>query len=151
MNKYQNVGLTKVSLKGARWKFSRVSARVPRLLLNGLTAFSLFCAPAIAQQGQGTTGEKPDNSKRNSANQPTAEDQGGSPQDREMTRNIRRELVQNDSLSTGAKNIKVITENGKVILRGPVGTEEERRKISSLAEQIAGKGNVTNQLEPKER
>jgi len=134
--------------------------RMPRILIKGITVASLFCTPAIAQnqatqkedaQNQGGQADQPDNSRKNAADQPTAEDQGNSPQDREMTRNIRRQLVQNDSLSQTAKNIKVITENGKVILRGPVLSEQERREISSLAEQVAGKGNVTNQLEPKER
>jgi len=146
-----------------------IRVRLPRLLLRGvlkgLTAISLFCTPAIGQNAQnpqnaqsprdaenaGAPAGKPDNSRRNAVDQPTAEDQGNSPQDRELTRNIRRGLVNNDSLSSTAKNIKVITENGKVILRGPVASEEERRTIATLAEQIAGKGNVTNQLEPKER
>lgn len=120
------------------------------LLIQGFAVWSLLSAPLIAQNAN-RSADQPDNSKKNAEEQPTAEDQGSSPQDREITRNIRRELMNNNSLSTNAKNIKVITSNGKVTLRGPVGTQEERQTIAAIAEQAAGKGNVTNQLESKER
>jgi hyperosmotically inducible periplasmic protein len=67
----------------------------------------------------------------------------------ELTRRIRRALTSNDQLSTDAKNIKVVTQNGKVTLRGPVKTEEERRTIASVAQQQAGTATIDNQLEVK--
>jgi osmotically-inducible protein OsmY len=100
---------------------------------------------------QSQQGTQPDNTGRNKADQPTAEDQGGSPQDREMTRKIRRELVQSNNLSSTAKNVKIITENGKVTIRGPVDSEQEKEAIKAIAEKAAGQGNVTDQLEPKNR
>jgi len=121
-----------------------------RILRKAVAIGSFICTPVIAQNAS-IPADKPDNSRRNAADQPTAEDQSNSPQDRETTRNLRRQLVQNDSLSETAKNIKIITNNGKVILRGPVKSQQERNTIAAMAEQIAGKGNVTNQLEPKER
>lgn len=54
-----------------------------------------------------------------------------------------------DSLSAMAKNIKVITIDGKVTLRGPVHSEQEKQSIASMAEKVAGTGTVNNQLEVK--
>ena len=79
----------------------------------------------------------------------TPGDQGATEQDREMTRKVRRAITQNDQLSTTAKNIKIITANGKVTLRGPVNSQAERDQIAAAAEQIAGAGNLDNQLEVK--
>lgn len=80
----------------------------------------------------------------------TPGDQGATEQDREMTRKIRRAITQNDQLSITARNIKIITANGKVTLRGPVNSQAERDQIAAAAEQIAGAGNLDNQLEVKQ-
>jgi hyperosmotically inducible protein len=79
----------------------------------------------------------------------TPGDQGGSDADRDITRKIRRSLTSSDQLSTLAKNIKIITTNGKVTLRGPVNSEEEKKAIATAAEGVAGAGSVDNQLEVK--
>jgi osmotically-inducible protein OsmY len=78
----------------------------------------------------------------------TAEDQGNSESDREITRQIRRALTTNDQFSTTAKNIKIVTVNGKTTLRGPVQSEQEKQAVASAA-QNAGAGAVENQLEVK--
>lgn len=78
----------------------------------------------------------------------TPGDQGGSDADREMTRKIRRAITSNDQLSADAKNIKIITIDGKVTVRGPVKTEEERKAIASILQQ-SGVQSVDNQLEVK--
>jgi osmotically-inducible protein OsmY len=46
-------------------------------------------------------------------------------------------------------NVKILTIDGRVTLRGPVYTAEEKRLIGEIAEWIAGSGNVDNQLEVK--
>jgi osmotically-inducible protein OsmY len=79
----------------------------------------------------------------------TAGDQGGSDSDREITQRIRRVLSTNDQFSVLAENIKVITVNGKVTLRGPVKTAEEKQAVQSAAESVAGAASVDNQLEVK--
>lgn len=79
----------------------------------------------------------------------TAEDQGNSPTDRALTSRIRVALVENDHLSVSGKNVKIITQNGKVTLRGPVANEAERSAIHAAAESIAGKENVSDYLEVK--
>ena len=98
-------------------------------------------------------GKDADNTARNARDRSggtlTPGDQGGSDSDREITRKIRRALTTNDQFSTLAQNIKVITANGKVTLRGPVKTPQEQQAILSTVESIAGAGAVDNQLEVK--
>ena len=74
-------------------------------------------------------------------------DQGNNASDLETTQQIRKAVVADDSLSFSAKNVKIITTNGKVTLRGPVKSAEEREKIAAMARKIAGAANVDNQLE----
>jgi hyperosmotically inducible protein len=80
----------------------------------------------------------------------TPGDQGNSPADREVTQKIRKGLVIDASgYSATAKNIKIITTNGKVTLRGPVKTDAEKMGIVTIAKKVAGEGNVEDQLEVK--
>jgi osmotically-inducible protein OsmY len=71
----------------------------------------------------------------------------GSKQDVEVTRRIRKALVADKALSTNAKNIKIITLNGKVTLRGPVETTREQKSIVKKARKTAGVKGVTSELE----
>ena len=80
----------------------------------------------------------------------TPGDQGNSPADRELTQRIRKAINQNDQLSTTAKNVKIITLNGKVTLRGPVNSDTERAQIDALAKAAAGAATLDNQLEVKQ-
>ena len=73
--------------------------------------------------------------------------QSNKPADLEMTRNIRRALVKDDQLSTEAKNVKIITVNGAVTLRGPVKTDQEKAAIMEKAAQVAGDTNIHGQLQ----
>ncbi len=75
-------------------------------------------------------------------------DQGRSESDTKMTARIRKEVLAQDGLSVSAQNVKIITANGRVTLRGPVESEEERRLIAEVAEASAP-GLVDNQLEVK--
>jgi hyperosmotically inducible periplasmic protein len=96
---------------------------------------------------------EPDNTKTNerdrNSSQPTADQQKENPSDRDITRDIRRSIVQDKSLSTYAHNVKIISQNGMVTLKGPVRSEEEKSAIEAKAAQVAGKGKVTSQLEVK--
>lgn len=77
----------------------------------------------------------------------TPMDQGSSETDRKLTQQIRQSLVKDSSLSFTAKNVKIITLNGRVTLRGAVKTEAERATISASAKKIAGDAQVENYLE----
>jgi osmotically-inducible protein OsmY len=80
----------------------------------------------------------------------TPGDQGNSPTDRATTQNIRKALVSGPTdYSTTAQNIKIITIDGRVTLRGPVKSAVEKAGIVALAKNIAGDANVDDQLEIK--
>lgn len=94
-----------------------------------------------------------DNSRVNSRDKDsktlTPMDQGGSESDRKITQQIRQSVMKDGSLSFTAKNVKIITINGKVTLRGPVNTAAERSAIEAAAKSAAGATQVDNQLEVK--
>jgi hyperosmotically inducible periplasmic protein len=79
----------------------------------------------------------------------TAGQQSSAKSDVEITREIRRAVVKDHSLSMLAHNVKIVSANGSVTLRGPVKTEEEKTAIASKAQAIAGAGKVDDQLEVK--
>lgn len=93
----------------------------------------------------------PDNTKTNQgdANKgaTTADQQKMNAADRNITKGIRSSIMKDKSLSTYAHNIKVITQDGKVTLKGPVRSEDEKAAIEAKAVAIAGANNVTNQLD----
>lgn len=76
-------------------------------------------------------------------------DQGSSEGDILITRRIRQEILAREGLSGNARNIKVITVNGRVTLRGPVNDEAEKEAINAIATRLAANGNVDNQIEVK--
>jgi hyperosmotically inducible periplasmic protein len=96
---------------------------------------------------------EPDNAERNVRDRNdstlTPLDQGHSQADRDITAQIRKEIVAEKNMSMNAQNVKVITVDGRVTLRGPVNTDEEKRLIGEIADRIAHTGNVNNQLEVK--
>ena len=79
----------------------------------------------------------------------TPMDQGNSKADLNTTAQIRKEIIAGKNMSTSARNVKIITNNGQVTLRGPVSTAEEKRLIGEIANRIARSENVDNQLEVK--
>jgi osmotically-inducible protein OsmY len=79
-------------------------------------------------------------------NGPTADNQKNDKTDIKMAADIRKSVVSDKSLSTMAHNVKIVARNGQVTLRGRVKSEDEKRSIVSKAEEVAGKGNVTDQL-----
>ncbi len=95
----------------------------------------------------------PDNTARNVRDRNnrtlTPFDQGNSTSDRDTTARIRKEIVAGKGMSTNARNVKIITRDGQVTLRGPVNTSEEKRLIGEIADRIALSENVDNQLEVK--
>ena len=100
---------------------------------------------AVAQDSMGSnTPPAPDNTKQNQAdrdqNSPTPDQQSSNRSDLQITQQIRKALVSDKSLSTYAHNVKIITQNGGVTLRGPVRTEEEKKIIEAKAAEVSGKG-----------
>jgi len=102
---------------------------------------------------QNPTPVPPDNSAVNArdrdAGAVTADQQSNTKSDVELIRKIRRAVVKDQSLSTMAHNVKIVSANGSVILRGPVKTDGEKTAIGNIAQHIAGPDKVDNQLEVK--
>jgi hyperosmotically inducible protein len=76
----------------------------------------------------------------------TPVDQNENKKDIDITANIRKRVV-DTKMSVNAQNVKIITQDGKVTLRGPVKSEEEKAQIEKMAHDVAGASNVDNQLE----
>jgi hyperosmotically inducible periplasmic protein len=96
---------------------------------------------------------KPDNTAINerdrSGETQTSGDQSNSSADLKITQAIRQALMKDSELSTSAKNIKIITNNGQVTLRGPVRNAQEKAKIDQLARSAAGGAKIDDQLDVK--
>ena len=96
---------------------------------------------------------EPDNTARNVRDRNnrtlTPLNQGNSKADVSTTAQIRKEILAGENMSINAKNVKIITIDGRVTLRGPVNTAEEKRLIGEIADRIARSENVDNQLEVK--
>ena len=92
-----------------------------------------------------------DNTKVNqqdrNKNEPTADQQKEHSNDRELAQQIRRAVVKDKSLSTDARNVKIIAQNGSVTLKGAVKSDAEKQSIESKATEVAGAGKVTNELQ----
>ena len=96
---------------------------------------------------------KPDNTAINerdrSPETQTSGDQSNSSADLKITQAIRQALMKDGELSTTAKNIKVITANGQVTLRGPVNNAQEKAKIDQIAKSAGGGAKIVDQLDVK--
>ena len=115
------------------------------LLFSGTMIATAAPVPATPQQ------TAPDNTHMNKGDAQkgaiTADQQKMNPTDRELSRKIRASIMDDKSLSTYAHNVKIISQDGKVTLKGPVRTDKEKSEIESKAAAVAGAENVTNQIE----
>lgn len=120
------------------------------LLTVAFATLAMAVAPSLSIAAQQTP---PDNTRTNTrdrdANQPTADQAKNNKSDREIMRDIRKSVVDDKSISTYGHNVKIIAQNGKVTLKGVVRSDDERQSIRSKAEQVAGPGNVTDDLSVK--
>jgi hyperosmotically inducible protein len=119
-----------------------------------MTSLAGSGTPLIAQQAadQGTSAPA-DNTRVNqrdqNTNEPTADQQRNNRSDRDLTQQIRKAIMNDKSLSTDAHNVKIITQNGQVTLKGPVRSDEEKRAVEATATGIAGENKVTSELAVK--
>ena len=95
--------------------------------------------PAIAQAPADNTKVNKQDRAKDAA---TADQQKENATDREITQKIRQSLMDDKTLSTYAHNVKVITQDGQVTLKGPVRTEEEKKIVEAKATEVAGTGHV---------
>jgi hyperosmotically inducible periplasmic protein len=108
-----------------------------------LAAVCLF-GPVFA-----TAQTAPDNTRQNKDHATTADSQSNASADRTTTAKVRKAIMADKNLSTYAHNVKIITSNGQVTLKGPVKSEEEKQQIASDASAVVSPESITNQLTVK--
>jgi osmotically-inducible protein OsmY len=134
------------------WSIEEENMSIKNYFVALVLIVSSVIVPSVdARRSQDSQQPAPDNTKTNERDRdkssPTADQQKVNPSDREITRNIRASIHKDKSLSTYAHNVKIIAQNGKVTLKGPVRSEEEKNNIGAKATAVAGDGNVDNQLD----
>lgn len=122
-------------------------------VVSGIILSGALMLPVSVQAKQDSQQTAPDNTSVNkrdrSTSERTADQAKNNLSDREIMRHIRRDVVKDKSLSTDAHNIKIISEHGKVTLKGPVHTEDEKKAVEEYARKYAGDGNVSNEITVK--
>ena len=118
----------------------------------GLTFFLSVSLPALTHAQDANP--QPDNTKVNkrdkNSGEATADKQKMNASDRELTAKIRKSVMADKALSTYAHNVKIISQDGMVTLKGPVRSDEEVKSIVSKTVQIVGSADkVTNQMAVK--
>ena len=124
---------------------------------------ALFVSLGLAAAGMAHAAEKqapanapasnaaPDNSGVNQSNNGatgiSADQQSNAKSDIDITQKIRRSITSEKGISTYGQNIKILTQSGAVVLKGPVRSAEEKTLIESKAGVVAGKENVKSELQ----
>jgi osmotically-inducible protein OsmY len=128
-----------------------------RVAVSILIVFAFMTAGGSTLQSEAQASQStanPDNTKVNAQDRDqgsvTADQQKETHSDREITQQIRQSIVKDKSLSTYAHNIKIITQNGQVTLKGPVHSDDEKRAIQAKATEVVGENKVTNELDIKQ-
>jgi osmotically-inducible protein OsmY len=112
------------------------------LFLSGVFVINIPGA-SLAQSADNTGSNKGDQSQTDL----TAEQQGESQEDIQITKKIRQAIVSDTSLSMYGHNVKIITSGGMVTLKGPASSEEEIKAIIEIAAGIVEKAKITNKME----
>jgi hyperosmotically inducible protein len=122
--------------------------RVKCFSVLALTVLMTFSSVIVAQDSTPAADNTKINQRDKNASEPTADRQKDAA-DRATSRKIRQSLIQDKTLSTYAHNVKIITRNGMVTLKGPVRSEDEKKAVEMKATEIAGESNVTSNLDVK--
>lgn len=125
--------------------------------MRSITAICLVFAIGGCEANNTSTNQTPEpapaaddtdkNERDQKVNALTPGDQGESEADRTITQRARQNVIAEDNLSVNAKNVKIITRNGVVTLRGPVATEAEKLSVVRLVKSVDGVQRVDDQLE----
>jgi hyperosmotically inducible periplasmic protein len=114
-----------------------------------LTCLSTITLAAMAADDKTKADNTAVNERDRSRETQTSGDQSNSSADLKITQAIRQALMKDSELSPTAKNVKIITNNGQVTLRGPVKNAQEKAKIDQLARSAAGGAKIDDQLDVK--
>jgi len=127
------------------FRFSQVaSAAVAALCLAGTVNPSPAAAKPLPQQSA------PDNSQNNQNQSATADNQSNATTDRHLAAKVRRAIIADKELSTYAHNVKILTANGEVTLKGPVKSDDEKQKVFADASGVVSADKINNQLTVKQ-
>jgi len=118
-----------------------MASRTSRICTSSLLPSLVFLACTA-----GYSAQAPDNSGNNKQPEVTADQQSNAAADRATTQKIRKALIADKSLSTYAHNVKIITRDGMVTLKGPVKSEDERQKVVSTAAQVVDESKIDDEL-----
>ena len=114
-----------------------------------LIAIALSIPPLIVHAADENADNTGKNDRDSSGKTLTPTDQSNALADIKITADTRKMVMADDSLSSNAKNCKIITtKGGAVTLRGPVDSAKEKAAVAKHAE-MAGASSVDNQLEVK--
>jgi len=120
---------------------------IPMRLKHAASAAAVFlCLATVAPSARA---QAPDNSSHNKDQRQTADTQSNAKSDRDTTAKIRKDLMADKGLSTYAHNVKIITANGAVTLKGPVKSEDEKAKVAQIAGNVVSPDKVTNEITVK--
>jgi hyperosmotically inducible periplasmic protein len=124
----------------------RIKLRLCRAMLFCALIGGVTFTTAMAQEQDG----QPDNSAQNKSQSQTAQNQSTDKSDRMTTANVRKAIVADKQLSSYAHNVKVITVNGTVTLKGPVRSDAEKQQITNDASQVVSQDKIVDQLTVKQ-
>ncbi len=118
----------------------------------GTLGLGLVCGPVFAAGLPATTQgcQQADNSGKNKAHSKTADNQPNATEDRLTTQKVRKAIIADKGLSTYAHNVKIITENGTVTLKGPVKSDDEKQKVAADAAGVVAQDKLVNQITVKQ-
>jgi hyperosmotically inducible periplasmic protein len=123
------------------------------LQISALSCLLMGTGVLAAAQDNSPQPAAPDNTKVNERDkdksQPTADQQKDNRSDRDITQQIRQSVMKDKALSTYAHNVKIISQNGMVTLKGPVRSDDEKHSVEAKAAEVVGQDKVTSELEVK--
>ena len=117
-----------------------------RQFLCAVVVAGVIVSPSLSAKTQTPADNTKVNTRDRAKTAVTADQQKENGSDRELTQKIRHALMQDKSLSSYAHNVKVIAQHGQITLKGPVRSDDEKRTVEAKATEVAGAGNVTNQI-----
>lgn len=119
------------------------------LMLGMLALAAAGCARSAPTSATSATPDRDNtavNQRDREATTKTPIDQNENQADIDVTANIRKRVV-DTKMSVNAQNVKIITQDGTVTLRGPVNSEDEKKQVEDIAHDVAGADKVVSQLE----
>jgi hyperosmotically inducible protein len=117
-----------------------------RQIAHSIVVAAVLALPAISTAQQTPADNTKVNERDRAKGAVTADQQKENTSDRTITQNIRKSLMKDKTLSTYAHNVKIVSINGEVTLKGPVRTEDEKRIVAEKAAVVAGEGKVINEI-----